>query len=140
MSTDWTATAYEKLTSTYPEYRNRWISDEKWIEIIRNNYIVNPSKEKEVELKFNRGNMVRAIGSRWKTTIEDFTETNDSGIYRHHYTVTFKVENDEGEMVSKRRRATYFYATKPGEDLPDKPRSAEVFKDEDARWMTTYVA
>jgi hypothetical protein len=73
MSTDWMATAYEKLTSTYPEYRNRWISDEKWIEIIRNNYIVNPSKEKEVELKFNRGNMVRAIGSRWKTTIEDFT-------------------------------------------------------------------
>ena len=65
MATKWMATAYEQLTSTYPEYRNPWISDEKWIEIIRNNYIENASKEREVELQFNRANMVEAIGSRW---------------------------------------------------------------------------
>jgi hypothetical protein len=46
---------------------NRWISDDKWIEIIWNNYIDNPSKEKEEELNFNRGNMLRAVGSiRWE--------------------------------------------------------------------------
>ncbi len=34
-------------------------------------------------------------------------------------------------MVSKRRQATYLYATIPGKDYPRKPRVAEVFKDED---------
>jgi hypothetical protein len=46
------------------------------MEIIRNNYIDNPSKEKEEKLKLNRGNMVRAIGSRWKTDIQEFTPIN----------------------------------------------------------------
>jgi hypothetical protein len=64
MSTEWMATAYETLTRKYPGYRDRWISDDKWLEIIRNNYIDNPSKEKEEELKFSSGNMVRAIGSK----------------------------------------------------------------------------
>ena len=131
MSTEWMATDYATLTTKYPEYRNRWISDGKWIEIIRNNYITNPSKEKEEELKFNRGNMVRAIGSRWKTTLQDFTPTNQSGIFRHQYSVTFEVDNDKGGTVSRRRRVTYLYATKPGQDYPRKPRVAEVFKDED---------
>jgi hypothetical protein len=69
MSTEWMATAFQTLTTNYPEYRNRWISDDKWMEIIRNNYIDDPSKEKEEELKFSRANMIRAIGARWKTTI-----------------------------------------------------------------------
>jgi hypothetical protein len=48
--------------------------------------------------------MVRAIGSRlWKNEIQDFTPTNQSSIFRHQYSVTFEVENDEGKMVSKRR-------------------------------------
>jgi len=59
------AMAYKSLTSKYPEYRNRWILDDKWMEIIRNNYIDNPSKEKEAGLKFLRRNLVKAIGSRW---------------------------------------------------------------------------
>jgi hypothetical protein len=70
------ATAYKTLTSNYSKYRNQWISDDKWMEIIRNNYIDNPSKEKEEKLKLNRGNMVRAIGSRWKTDIQEFTPIN----------------------------------------------------------------
>ena len=69
-------TAFETLTMKYPEYRNRWISDDKWIDIIRTNYFTPPSKEKEEELKFNRNNMVRVIGSHWQHTIEDFTQTN----------------------------------------------------------------
>jgi hypothetical protein len=51
----------------YSEYPNRWISDTKKMEMIQNNFIENPSKEKEDELKFSKGNMVGAIGSRWKT-------------------------------------------------------------------------
>jgi hypothetical protein len=76
------------------------------------------------------GNMVRAIGSRWMTDIQDFTPTNQRGIFRYQYSVTFKVENDEGEMVSKRGPVTYLYATIPGKDYLRKPRVAEVFKDE----------
>jgi hypothetical protein len=73
------ATAFQTLTTNYPESRNRWISDDKWMEIIQNNYIDDPSNEKEEELKFSRANMIRAIGARWKTTIEDFTQTNQVG-------------------------------------------------------------
>ncbi len=54
MSTEWMATAFQTLTTNYPEYHNRWISDEKWMKIIQNNYIDDPSKEKEEDLKFNR--------------------------------------------------------------------------------------
>jgi sarcosine oxidase delta subunit len=60
------ATAFLPLTTNYPEYRNRWISDDKWMEIIRNNDIDDPSKEKEEELVFSRANMIRAIAARWK--------------------------------------------------------------------------
>ena len=101
------------------------------MEIIRNNYIDDPSKEKEEELKFTRANMIRAIGARWKTTIQDFTQTNQSGIFRHRYFVSFVVESDKGEMVAKRRQVTYLYATKPGQDYPRKPRVDKVFKGKD---------
>jgi hypothetical protein len=122
------ATAFQTLTTNYPEYCNRWISDDKWMEIIQNNCIDDPSKEKEEELKFSRANMIRAIGARWKTTIEDFTQTNQ---FRHRYFVSFEVENDKRGMVAKRRQVTCLYATKPGQDYPRKPRVAEVFKGED---------
>jgi hypothetical protein len=75
--------------------------------------------------------LVRAIGSRWKTTIQDFTPTNQSDIFRHQYSVTFEVKKDEGGMVSKRRRVSYLCATIPGQYYPRKPRVAEIFKDED---------
>ena len=113
MSTQWMAMAYKSLTSKYSEYRNRWISDDKWMEIIRNNYIDNPSKEKEAGIKFNRRNLVKAIGSRWGTTIDDFTETNQKGIFRHRYFVSCQVEDDEGKTKSSKIRVTYFYATIP---------------------------
>jgi hypothetical protein len=126
------STTYKMLASNYSEYGNRWILDDKWIEIIRSSYIDNPSKEKGDELKVNRGNMVRAIGYRWnKTEIQDFTPTYQSGIFRHCYSVTYEVKYDEGEMVSKERQVTYLYATIPGQDYPRKPRVAKVFKDED---------
>ena len=92
-----------------------------------------------MELKFNRGNMVRAIGSRWKTTIEDFTETNDTGIFRHQYYVTFKVENDEGEIVQKEDEPRTFMPPNQGKTFrtnQDLPRFSKM----KMRWMTTYVA
>ena len=124
----WMATAFEMLTTKYPEYCNRWISDDKWIDIIQTYYFTPPSKEKEEKLKFNRKNMVRAIGSQWQHTIDDFTPTNQNSIFRHSYMVSC---NDEVGTKSIRRRASYFYATKPGRDYPTKPRVAEVFKDEE---------
>ena len=78
------------------------------MEVIRNNYIDNPSKEKEEELHFSRQNMIRAIGARWKTTIEDFTQTNQSGIFRHRYAVSFVVENDKGWGGSKKKTSDLF--------------------------------
>jgi hypothetical protein len=123
--------AFQTLTTNYPEYCTRWSSDDKWIEIIQNNYNDNPSKEKEEELKISRANMIRATGAQWKTTMEDSTQTNQSGIFRHQYFVTFEVENDQGGMVAKRKQVTYLYAIQPGHDHPKKPRVAKVFRGED---------
>jgi hypothetical protein len=39
--------------------------------------------------------------------------------------------DDDDRTKSKRRRATYFHATKAGRDHPTKPRVAELFKDQD---------
>jgi hypothetical protein len=108
MSMELMVMAFQTLTANYPEYRNRWNSDDKWMEIIRNNYIDDPSKEKEEELKFTRENMIRAIGARWKTTIQDFTQTNQSGIFRHQYSLSFVVENDKGGMVAKKKTSDLF--------------------------------
>jgi hypothetical protein len=63
-ATKWMAAAFETLATKHSEHRNQWILDDNWIEIIRNNCITEPSKEKEKELKFNRRNMVKAICSR----------------------------------------------------------------------------
>jgi hypothetical protein len=128
--TKWMVTAFEKLTMKYPEYRDRWISDDKWVDIIRTNYFTPPSKEKEEELKFSRNNMVRAIGSQWQHTIEDFTPTNQNGIFRHSYMVPC---NDEEGTKSKRRRATYFYATKVGRDYPTNQELQKFLKTK-MRW------
>jgi hypothetical protein len=59
-------TAFETLATKHPECRDRWILDDKWVDVIRTNYFTPPSKEKEEELKFGRKNMVRAIGSQWQ--------------------------------------------------------------------------
>jgi hypothetical protein len=74
-----------------------------------NNYIEDPSKEKEEELKLTRANVIRAIGARWKITIQDFTQTNQSGIFRHRYSINVVVENDKGGMVAIRRQLTFFF-------------------------------
>jgi hypothetical protein len=44
--------------------------DDTWIEIIGNSNIDSPSKEKEEELQFNGGNMVRA---NWFSVEEHYT-------------------------------------------------------------------
>jgi hypothetical protein len=67
--------------------------------------------------------MIRAIGARWKTTIQDFTQTNQRGILLHRYSVSFVVEYDKEGMVAKRRQVTYLCATKPGHDYPRKTES-----------------
>ena len=72
--------------------------------------------------------MVRAVGSHWQHTIDDFTPTNQNGVFRHSY---FVLCNDDEENKSKRRKATYFHATKAGRDYPAKPRHAQAFKNED---------
>jgi hypothetical protein len=127
-TTKWMATAFETLSKKHPEHRDPWISDDKWVDVIRANYFAPPSKEKEEELKFSRKNMVRAIGSQWQHTTDDFTATNQNGMFRHGYMVSC---NDDNTTKSKRRNATCFHATKAGRDCPRKPRVAEVFKDED---------
>ena len=65
--TKWVAAAFETLTTKRPEHRDRWILDDKWVDVIRTNYFAPPSKEKEEMLKFGRKNVVRgAIGSQWQ--------------------------------------------------------------------------
>jgi hypothetical protein len=56
------AVAFETLATKHPEHRNRWISDDKWIDVIHTNNFALPSKEREEELKLGRKNMVKAVG------------------------------------------------------------------------------
>jgi hypothetical protein len=124
--TKWMAAAFETLTTKFPQCRTRWISDDKWFEIIRNNCFAETSKEKEKELCFDRGNMVKAGSSQWSHSTEDFTTANQCGCCVQNTTV-----NDRGENVTKRRTAICCCATIPGKDCPRKPRVAEVFKEQD---------
>ena len=60
----WMAAAFETLATKHPEHRDRWISDDKWVPVIRADCFAPPSKEREEELKVGRKNMVRAVGSQ----------------------------------------------------------------------------
>ena len=73
-TTKWMATAFETLAKKYPECRDRWILDDKWVEIIRSNRVDESSKEKE--LKFDRQGTVNPVASRRKPATDDFTTTN----------------------------------------------------------------
>ena len=46
-TTKWMAAAFETLATKYPEHRDQWISEDKWVDIIHTNYFTPPSKEKE---------------------------------------------------------------------------------------------
>jgi hypothetical protein len=92
----------------------------------KRNTLMTHQRKKEEGLKFTRANMIRAIRARCKTTIQDFTPTNPNGIFRHWYSFSFVVENDKGDG-NKKKKMTYLYATKPGQDYPRKLRVAQVF-------------
>jgi hypothetical protein len=47
MFTEWMATAYKTVTSNYSEHPSQRVLNEKRMEMIQNNYINNPLKEKE---------------------------------------------------------------------------------------------
>jgi hypothetical protein len=75
-ATKWMTAAFETPTTDFSERCNRWILDDKWVEIIRSNRVDEPSKEKE--LKFDRRRMVNAVASRWKHATDDFTTTKNA--------------------------------------------------------------
>jgi hypothetical protein len=61
LKTKWMAAAFQRLATKFPECRNRQILDGKSTEVICNDCIANPSKEKEKELVFDTPNMVKAV-------------------------------------------------------------------------------
>jgi hypothetical protein len=40
-------------------------------------------KESTEMMKFSRSNLRRSIGKKWASTLDDFTETNQTGIFGH---------------------------------------------------------
>ena len=86
-SIGWIADAFEE-TSQEGRYRNRWLTDQKWSELVHSHYFgkstgnVNAQEIKEAaeKMKFSRPNLIRSIGKKWGSTLDDFTETNQTGI------------------------------------------------------------
>jgi hypothetical protein len=84
--------------SSQRAFQSRWILDDRWIEIIRNNCGTGPSTEKAEEPGLNGQNMVKAAASWWKCAREDFMVTT----FRHVHDVTAATVNDEGDAAKQR--------------------------------------
>ena len=82
MSTAWMANEFASVSDT-TRYRNRWLSDEKWFSLVAAQIFKNGNEDQANDCKFNRTNFVRAIGRKWTNTLEDFMESNETGIFRH---------------------------------------------------------
>ncbi len=74
-------------------------------------------------MKFNRPNLIRSIGKKWAYTLDDFTETNQTGIFRHI------VHSLRCPDTGTRRRVTFFHVTKPGKVIK-KPPEGHIFKED----------
>jgi hypothetical protein len=74
-------------------------------------------------LKFSSTSLVSLINRQWKESLDDFTASNTTGIFRH----VAKPRNSSGS----RQKVTYFYITTPGQ-CPKKPQVAQIlFEEED---------
>jgi hypothetical protein len=73
----------------------------------------------------NRENMVRAIGSWWKNTIQDFIATNKSGVFHHCIPSLLKYIMSRCRLYQKEDKS-------PLSMLPSQGKSCRGFlKDED---------
>ena len=63
-----------------PRYQDKWLTDETYFQAIKAQF---PSLE---TLGFNRGIMNKAIGTYGGTTLDDFTESNQTGQFWHQVT------------------------------------------------------
>jgi hypothetical protein len=61
---------------------------------------LNHQKEKKKQLKLNRRNVVKAVTSQWRHSVEAFTTTNQTSGFRHGCFVD--TVNDQGDAVTKR--------------------------------------
>ena len=89
---------------------------------MKEHYFGNGKQDQAEELKFSTTSLVRAINRKWKESLDDFTSSNTTGIFRH----AAKPRNSSGA----RRKVTYFYVTTPGQH-PKKPQVAQIFEEED---------
>jgi hypothetical protein len=119
--TAWMSTAFRRTSETL-RYQNRWLSDSKWHELVKEHYFADGKQDQAEELKFSTTSLVRAINRQWKESLDDFTTSNTTGIFRH----AAKPRNSSGT----RRKVTYYYVTTPGQ-RPKKPQVAQIFEEED---------
>jgi hypothetical protein len=126
----WIADAFQK-TSQENRYQDRWLTDQKWSKLVHSHYFGKGTcnqdalkiKESAEKMKFNRPNLIRSIGKKWAYTLDDFTETNQTGIFRHI------VHSASCPDTGTRRRVTFFYVTKPGKVIK-KPPEGHIFKED----------
>ncbi len=126
----WIADAFHK-TSQENRYQGRWLTDQKWSELVHSHYFgrgtstqhVLEIKESAEKMKFNRSNLIRSIGKKWVETLDDFTETNRTGIFRHI------VQSAVCPNTGTRRRVTFFHVTKPGKVIK-KPPEGHIFNED----------
>jgi hypothetical protein len=67
---EWIADAFQKTASQENRYQDRWLTDQKWSELVQSHYFVKGTcdedaleiKESAEKTKFNRPNLIRSIG------------------------------------------------------------------------------
>jgi hypothetical protein len=106
----WIANSFEK-SSQVNRYPDGWLTDQNWYELVYTHHFGTGTcdvdelaiKESAKKMKFSRPNLIWSIGKKWASTLDDFTETNQTGIFRH--IVHSATCPDTGTM----RRVTLFH-------------------------------
>ena len=86
-------------------FRGRWMCDETWFRLIKANY---PHIDELDDNGFSRETLNRAINSVYKLSINNFTDSNMTGIFGRQFRQACPYD------TTKRRRVYYYYLTEPG--------------------------
>jgi hypothetical protein len=128
----WIADSFEK-TSQVKRYRDRWLTGQKWYELVYTHYFGKCTcdvdelviKESAEKMKLSQPNhLIRSIGKKWASTLDDFTKTNQKGIFRHI------LHSATCPDTGTRRSVTFFHVTKPGKVIK-KPQEGQTFIQDD---------
>ena len=102
------------LVAKKPCFRDRWISHELWLRLIKVEF---PSLDSILKGGINFGSLNKGLTKHYVNMLDDFTVSNTVGIFRRKY-------KHYCEFDQKRRNFTYNYVTDPCNIIPRPPENA----------------